>query len=101
MSTINTSYAAMQYTMNATQQSNKQTKQQGSSVTGQSLPWGTLTGIRLEGSFLCQKSQGICVGHKESSHLRGPLLMTGFVNLPICLENIWRFDGGFFGDCSV
>ena len=25
MSTINTSYAAMQYTMNATQQSNKQT----------------------------------------------------------------------------
>ena len=50
-----------------------------------------------EGSFLCQKSQGICVGHKESSHLRGPLLMTGFVNLPICLENIWRFDGGFFG----
>ena len=32
MSTINTSYAAMQYTMNATQQSNKQTKQQGSST---------------------------------------------------------------------
>lgn len=30
MSTINTSYAAMQYTMNATQQSNKQTKQQSS-----------------------------------------------------------------------
>ena len=36
MSTINTSYAAMQYTMNATQQSNKQTKQQGSSKVAQS-----------------------------------------------------------------
>ena len=35
MSTINTSYAAMQYTMNATQQSNKQTKQQGSSKVAQ------------------------------------------------------------------
>ena len=36
MSTINTSYAAMRYTMNATQQSNKQTKQQGSSKVAQS-----------------------------------------------------------------